>query len=163
MTDIVKRLRNTPFRHKGLHDDEAAHEIERLRAENTVKPGFEIEPIEVTPEPLHDPMDAHWQALIAERDKLKEEIRERDDVILPKYRAERDKLKEERDAIKEEFQRDMAHATDIIKGYHNNMFALIERVSKLEQALEKIKFRNHPGTTNHELAKEALSRTSEEA
>jgi hypothetical protein len=36
-------------------------------------------------------------------------------------------------------------------------------VSKLEQALEKIKVRNHPGTTNHELAKEALSRTSEEA
>jgi hypothetical protein len=70
--------------------------------ENTVKPGFEIEPIKV-PEPLppHDPMDAHWQALIAERDKLKD-------------------------------------------------------------ALEKIKFRNHPGTTNHELAKEALSRTSEE-
>jgi chromosome segregation ATPase len=64
--------------------------------------------------------------------------------------------------------------------------ALVERVSELEgaleeitrecdalnkgpvavniarEALEKIKFRNHPGTTNHELAKEALSRTSEE-
>jgi hypothetical protein len=30
-------------------------------------------------------------------------------------------------------------------------------ISELKTALEKIKFRNHPGTTNHELAKEALS------
>jgi hypothetical protein len=38
-----------------------------------------------------------------------------------------------------------------------------DEIERLREALEKIKFRNHPGTTNHELAKEALSRTSEEA
>ncbi len=41
--------------------------------------------------------------------------------------------------------------------------ALIAERDKLKEALEKIKFRTLPGTTNHELAKEALSRTSEEA
>jgi hypothetical protein len=44
-----------------------------------------------------------------------------------------------------------------------DMEALIAERDNLKEALEKIKFRNHPGTTNHELAKEALSRTSEEA
>jgi polyhydroxyalkanoate synthesis regulator phasin len=48
-------------------------------------------------------------------------------------------------------------ATDIEFAMQAEMDALRKRVSELERALEKIKFRNHPGTTNHELAKEALN------
>jgi hypothetical protein len=53
--------------------------------ENTVKPGFEIEPIR-EPEPLpHDPMDAHWQAILGENAEFREEV--------VRLADERDKLK----------------------------------------------------------------------
>jgi hypothetical protein len=64
-------------------------------------------------------------------------------------------LEAERDKLKIEW-------ADDANQYEERIAKLVERVSELELALEKIKFRNHPGTTNHELAKEALSRTSEE-
>jgi chromosome segregation ATPase len=95
--------------------------------------------------------------------------------------AERDKLKEGLDKWIDRWDDDTFEAEQTIA-------KLFEMVSELEgalhffrsviqsgegwtdhcektyrAALEKIKFRNHPGTTNHELAKEALSRTSEEA
>jgi regulator of replication initiation timing len=88
----------------------------------------------------------------------------------------------ERDSLKEACDGYLAHAASL----RLENASLAERVSELEQvlenivkdapcytypwvvniaraALERIKFRNHPGTTNHELAKEALSLTSEEA
>jgi hypothetical protein len=136
--------------------------------ENTVKPGFEIEPMATPKPPSHDPMDAHWQALIAERDNLKKACTAFE-CAANAYRAERDKLK----------ARDWDLENDALLRKNDK---LVERVSELEgalekiveehssnaihiarAALEKIKFRNLPGTTNHELAKEALSRTSEEA
>jgi hypothetical protein len=120
--------------------------------ENTVKPGFEIEPM-ATPEPLpHDPMDAHWQALIAERDKLKEEVEGLRKAVKQNYSVKNLEIETLRKRVSEleralESIRDFC-ARDVCDG--------IARA-----ALEKIKFRNEPGTTNHELAKEALSRTSE--
>jgi hypothetical protein len=97
------------------------------------------------------------------------------------YRNTIDRLRAERDATAASLDRWMRHYKDL----EIERDKLKERVSELEgapekiadpllspllsrrdiarAALEKIKFRNHPGTTNHELAKEALSRTSEEA
>jgi hypothetical protein len=202
-----------------------------------------IEPIKTSePEP-RDPMDAHWQAFIAERDKLRERVTEAENrqwlaevnVSMMKeacdgylahaanLRGENAKLKEEverlRDACcksNDEICQDLGKAlgypwfkddqktfpgateeNGVCVGEHvaesiaaeaaKRIAKLVERVSELEgaleeitrecdalnkgpvavniarAALEKIKFRNHPGTTNHELAKEALSRTSEEA
>jgi predicted nuclease with TOPRIM domain len=71
----------------------------------------------------------------------------------------------ERDKLKEESERltDQNYGQSVrVMAAENETVSLRERVSVLEGALEKIKFRNHPGTTNHELAKEALSRTSED-
>jgi hypothetical protein len=97
--------------------------------------------------------------------------------------AERDKLKEEVEGLREYVAAKDGWATPGVYCFQTHMGKLVERVSELEQALEnivkdapcytypwvvniaraaleKIKFRNLPGTTNHELAKEALSRTS---
>jgi hypothetical protein len=80
--------------------------------ENTVKPGFEIEPIKAPePEP-HDPMDAHWQALIAERDKLK--------AMSDTAYGAWEECNEQRKELRAEWDK------------------LIERVSELEGALQTI-------------------------
>jgi hypothetical protein len=123
-------------------------------------------------------------ALIAERDKLKKEVERLERHPYGQMINERDvanaKLKEEVERLKNS---DSFYLDEVAENKR-----LVERVSELEgalhffrsviqsgegwtdhcektyrAALEKIKFRNHPGTTNHELAKEALSRTSEEA
>jgi hypothetical protein len=151
--------------------------------ENTVKPGFEIEPIEVAPEPHpHDPMDAHWQALIAERDELLKETAKLNDMLVSSaeynmrerhvLRAERDKLKEEVERLNEliahmnldeeklvERVSELEHAADSVCQWNwsDNDPEPVADMDRLRTALEKIKFRNHPGTTNHELAKEALN------
>jgi hypothetical protein len=125
--------------------------------ENTVKPGFEIEPIKVLePEP-HDPMDAHWQALIAERDKLKEEVErlKRINSGLTDIDAEISN----RNASLVERVSELEHAADSVCQWNwsDNDPEPVADMDRLRTALEKIKFRNHPGTTNHELAKEALN------
>jgi predicted nuclease with TOPRIM domain len=103
--------------------------------ENTVKPGFEIEPIRTPEPPPHDPMDAHWQALIAERDNLKKACTAFE-CAADAYRAERDKLKEELARVRSPY------------------YKLVERVSELERALKSIR--------EHCICGAALSRTSEE-
>jgi hypothetical protein len=118
--------------------------------ENTVKPGFEIEPIR-EPEPLpHDPMDAHWQALIAERDKLKAEA--------TCFFEEGIKRGADNAKLKEEVER--------LKGPEGGGRRwLVERVSELERALGKYQNCRH-GTPDCPCTKDsraALSRTSEEA
>jgi hypothetical protein len=90
----------------------------------------------------------HLYEAIAERDKLK--IEWADDAN--QY--------EERIAKLVERVNELEEALEEIKGHCEYSRPIHEIASA---ALEKIKFRNHPGTTNHELAKEALSRTSEEA
>jgi uncharacterized protein YukE len=88
-------------------------------AMNTVKPGFEIEPIKV-PEPLpHDPMDAHWQSLLDENTEFREEI--------VRLADERDKLKEACDGY-------LAHAANL----RGENAKLEERISELKQALKQI-------------------------
>jgi metal-responsive CopG/Arc/MetJ family transcriptional regulator len=71
-------------------------------------------------------------SLIAERDKLKEEAHYANGVadLAIKHR---DEAEAERDKLKEEWE----HAANIIKGYHADMFKLVERVSVLEGALEQ--------------------------
>jgi predicted nuclease with TOPRIM domain len=94
------------------------------------------------------------------RSKLKEEverlIEDRTDEC-EGLRAERDKLREEVWRLK--LSSSTFYANTLLIEVAN--VKLTERVSELEGALEKIKFRTLPGTTSHELAKEALSRTSE--
>jgi DNA repair exonuclease SbcCD ATPase subunit len=101
------------------------------------------------------------------------------------YISERDAMTKAADEI-ERMREALEQANNYGRCCAQQYDALAERVSELEgaleeitrecdalnkgpvavniarAALEKIKFRNHPGTTNHELAKEALSRTSEE-
>jgi uncharacterized protein (DUF3084 family) len=115
--------------------------------ENTVKPGFEIEPIEAI------------CAAARERDNLKEEVKRLQRLLdtatdNSSYRNTIDRLRAENERLKE-VARQYADLFD-----HRE--ALRAERDKLGVALAKIKFRNHPGTTDHELAKEALSRTSEE-
>jgi hypothetical protein len=69
-------------------------------------------------------------SLIAERDKLKE--------ACDGYLAHAANLRGENAKLEEEAER----ACDIIKGYHADMFKLVERVSVLERALESIALRD---------------------
>jgi uncharacterized coiled-coil DUF342 family protein len=93
--------------------------------------------------------------LRAERDKLQRLL----DIATDHsgYRNTIDRLRAERDKLKEEVERLNEMLVSSAEHGMRERHALRKRVSELEGALEKIKFRNHPGTTNHELAKEALS------
>jgi uncharacterized protein YdbL (DUF1318 family) len=130
--------------------------------ENTVKPGFEIEPIKV-PEPLpHDPMDAHWQALIAERDKLKEEVerlRERVRFADQDCAAECAGLRGEVERLTEACDGYLGHAA----GLRAENAKLVERVSVLREALGQIvnNCDAHSSEWIRNVARVALSRTSE--
>jgi predicted ribosome quality control (RQC) complex YloA/Tae2 family protein len=125
--------------------------------ENTVKPGFEIEPIS-EPEPTpHDPMDAHWQAMIAELEEVERSIsfrkRVEEDLQTEQLRleAERDKLKKACTAFE--------CAANAYRAERDN---LKERVSELEGALEKIADCDDRDFLANRIARAALSRTSEE-
>jgi hypothetical protein len=164
--------------------------------ENTVKPGFEIEPIKSS-EPLpHDPMDAHWQALIAERDRLQSCLHDYENTyphMTLSLRAERDELKKEVERMRERvrfadqdcaaecagLRGEVERLTEACDGYLGHAAGLraenaklVERVSELELALEKIIERNQVDSYKADdpidgplakIARAALSRTSEEA
>jgi hypothetical protein len=119
--------------------------------ENTVKPGFEIEPIKVS-EPLpHDPMDAHWQALIAERDKLKERLTEAEN---------RQGLAEIRVSELEGALQTIIDGIPVVraKPYRNDGV-----ISKMDYCPHNLHVYEDCGECISDFARAVLSRTSEEA
>jgi hypothetical protein len=159
--EIVQRLRDYLIGRvsQDEHEDDLDLAIDALedaarravsQGETTIIPGSD-----------YSKLYAAYYALIAERDKLKEEvqfIKSQREGFIDRNTELRERVSELERALQWISDNDVEADSEYQPhGVIPRQFAL-----KARAALEKIKFRNHPGTTNHELAKEALSRTSEE-